>query len=100
MPYYSFKVISKSEVDLPEHLVTVGEGNDAFSARVDDLGAFQARLLLEGITVLQVHQLDAHEAIEPVPEIRFLQGKMPTLGGTYGESVLGSEANDILGSKD
>lgn len=100
MGFYSFKVISATEVDLPEHLVTVGEGNDAFSARVDDLEAFQARLLLEGITVLQVHQLDAHEAIEPVPEIGFLQGKMPTLGGTYGESVLGAEADYIYGSED
>jgi hypothetical protein len=101
MGFYSFKVYSTAEVDLPEHLVTVGVGQDVFLARVEDLDAFKERLQLEGISVIQVHQLDAHEAIEPVPEIRLLQGKLSTtLGDTHGQSVLGSAADDILGSED
>jgi hypothetical protein len=101
MAYYSFKVVSKTEVDLPEHLVTIGEGNDAFSARVDDLEDFKNRLLKAGVTVLHAHQLDAHEAIEPVPEITFLQtGKTPILGGSREESVLGRETDYVHGSED
>lgn len=74
MGYYSFKVRSRTEVDLPEHMVTIGEGVDVFSARIDDVEAFQESLSLEGVQVLERHRLDDHEAIEPVHEVKVLLG--------------------------
>jgi hypothetical protein len=98
MGYYSFRVFSKNEVDLPEHLVTIGEGQDTFQARVDDLDSFTAYLSLEGVSVLSVHQLDALEAIDPIPEIKagLIWDKLPPTG-TENErkSILGPEDDDI-----
>jgi hypothetical protein len=100
MPFFSFKVWSNSEVDLPEHLVTIGEGQDVFCARVEDLDSFTEQLRRYGIRVIQVTQLDDLEAITPVPEVQFLLGNNPTLEAGHGEQgLLGSETDDVYGSE-
>lgn len=65
MPYYSFKVRSPNEVILPEWLVTIGEGIDAFCLVVQDLPKFQADLEEHDVEILEVNQLDS---FSPVPE--------------------------------
>ena len=76
--FYSFVVRSTREVPLPEHLLVIGEGTDTFNATVDNLEAFQERLRLEGVEVLQVHQLDD---LEPVPPTLPDGAIPPRLGG-------------------
>jgi hypothetical protein len=62
--YYSFVVWAQEDVSFPEHLLVIGEGFDTFNATVPDLPAFLAKLAANGVTVREVHQLDA---LEPVP---------------------------------
>jgi len=69
--YYSFVVRSERDVPIKEHLLVIGEGLDTFNATVPDLDAFMARLKAEGVTVLEVHQLDG---LEPIPAPKYLPG--------------------------
>lgn len=64
--HYSFVVRSEFEVDLPEYLLTIGEGVDTFHVVLlnESLESFKAKLSSRGVKVLQVHQLDG---LAPVP---------------------------------
>lgn len=74
--FYSFVVRSTREVPIPEHLLVIGEGIDTFNAIVENLEVFRERLRLEGVQILQVHQLDE---VDPLP---VLPGDLPPqLGG-------------------
>lgn len=90
---YSFKVTSSREVDLTEHLITIGEGLDAFTVRTDDVKALKNYLAKEGVQVLECTQLDALEPVVPDPQIadtlRCLQGELD------GQSLLGGEDNSV-----
>lgn len=76
--FCSFVVRSTREVPLPEHLLIIGEGVDAFNVVVDNLEAFQECLRLQGVEVLEVHQLDN---LEPVPPAALPGDLPPQLGG-------------------
>lgn len=65
MPYYSFKVKSPGEVVISSRSIAIGEGVDVFSKVVDDLPGFLAELQEHGVQVLEHHQLDKLEAIQP-----------------------------------
>jgi len=84
MGYYSFKVLSVAEVDLPEHMVTIGQGVDVFSARIDDVESFRQDLALEGVRVLEMHILDDLEPVAAIPEVQVLLGNT-TLKHLVGE---------------
>ena len=58
-------VRSDRDIPLPEHLLVIGEGQDAFNAEIPDLTAFLAKLEGLGVEVLQVNKLDGLEPIEP-----------------------------------
>lgn len=64
--HYAFVVRSEFEVDLPEYLLTIGEGVDTFHVVLlnESLESFKAKLSSRGVKVLQVHQLDG---LAPVP---------------------------------
>lgn len=81
MGYYSFKVRSAVEVDLPQHMITIGVGVDAFSVQVNDLDGFLKSLTQEGVTVLETRRLDDHVAIEPIQEVQLLLGNTTLLTG-------------------
>ena len=80
MGFYSFKVFTNESVDLVDHMMTIGPGQDTFTTQVDDLEAFLGFLVDQGVTVTEVNQLDALSPIEPDPEILALQGGTPLLG--------------------
>jgi hypothetical protein len=65
MSYYSFKVKSSEEVVIPSRALAIGEGVDVFSKVIDDLPGFLAELQKLGVQVLECHQLDKLEAIQP-----------------------------------
>ena len=65
MPFYSFKVKSPDEVILSSRSLAIGEGIDVFNSVIDDLPEFLAELREFGVQVLEYHQLDDLEAIEP-----------------------------------
>lgn len=65
MSYYSFKVKSADEVVIPARALAIGEGVDVFSKVIDDLPGFLAELQGHGVQVLEYHQLDNLEAIQP-----------------------------------
>lgn len=65
MPYYSFKVKSPGEVVIPARAIAIGEGVDVFAKVVDNLPEFLTELQELGVQVLEYHQLDRLEAIQP-----------------------------------
>lgn len=65
MPYYSFKVKSSNEVVIPARAIAIGEGVDVFAKMIDDLPEFLKELQELGVQVLEYHQLDKLEAIQP-----------------------------------
>jgi hypothetical protein len=69
MSYYSFKVRSPGEVVIPARAIAIGEGVDVFAKVVDDLSEFLEELQGLGVQVLEYHQLDKLEAIQPDPEM-------------------------------
>jgi len=78
MPFYSFKVRSQGEVVLPTYMLALGEGVDVFNATVNDLDEFKQSLLLEGVEVLEVNQLDALDQVPPDPAVQAaLSGRIP-----------------------
>jgi hypothetical protein len=65
MSLYSFKVQSRDEVIISSRALAIGEGIDVFSKRLEDLPEFLAELSSLGVRVLEYHQLDNLEAIQP-----------------------------------
>lgn len=73
---FSFKTLAPREVDLPEHLHTIGEGVDVFTITVSDLAAFKALLEVEGVEILECNALDDLEPVEPTPDLLAEMHKM------------------------
>jgi hypothetical protein len=73
--HYSFVVRSEFEVDLPEYLLTIGEGVDTFHVVLlnESLEAFKAKLAGYGVQVLQAHQLDG---LAPVPSVEVFEAQL------------------------
>ena len=65
MPYYSFKVKSSMELIIPSRSLSIGEGVDVFAKVIDDLPKFLAELKELEVEVIEYHQLDKLEAIQP-----------------------------------
>jgi hypothetical protein len=77
MGYFSFTVIAQNPVGIESPLVMLDRGVNTFTAVVDDLDAFLARLKTEDVEVKQVNQLDG---LEPVPpESLLLPGEDPSV---------------------
>lgn len=75
MPYYSFKVRSKSELVLPKWTVVIGEGLDVFNLVIQDLPEFLTALKERGVEVLEVNQLDNFSPIPVEPAEPQLQNQ-------------------------
>jgi len=73
--HYSFVVRSEFEVDLPEYLLTIGEGVDTFHVVLlnESLEAFKSKLGGYGVQVLQVHQLDG---LAPAPSVEVFEAQL------------------------
>lgn len=73
--HYSFVVRSEFEVDLPEYLLTIGEGVDTFHVVLlnESLESFKVKLSSRGVKVLQVHQLDG---LAPVPSVEVFEAQL------------------------
>jgi hypothetical protein len=63
--FYSFKVQSREEVVIPSRSLAIGEGVDVFNKTLEDLPEFLAELRSYGVLVLEYHQLDKLESIQP-----------------------------------
>jgi len=95
---YSFKVFSPGEIDLPQHLMTIGKGLDTFTVTTDDVEGLKTHLSLEGVKVLECNQLDDLAPVQPKPEIRAALAGFATqlLGGARGQDLLGSKDDDVV----
>lgn len=73
--HYSFVVRSEFEVDLPEYLLTIGEGVDTFHVVLlnESLESFKLKLVGYGVQVLQAHQLDG---LAPVPSVEVFEAQL------------------------
>lgn len=77
MGYYSFTAIAQNPVAIESPLVLLDRGFNAFTAVVEDLDEFLARLKTEGVEIKQVNQLDG---LKPVPpESLLLPGEDPSV---------------------
>lgn len=65
---FSLVAFATSEVQLPEHLVSLDRGMNAFHVLVDDIDAFVAELKTKGVRVDRVYPLDDFEPVPPQPE--------------------------------
>ena len=76
MGYYSFVAIASQEAHFPQHLLSLDQGLNVFSALVDDVTRFQRELQEAGVTVQQCYQIS--EDLDPMPAPMFLpQGQEP-----------------------
>lgn len=68
MAYFSFAVIAKYPVGIPQPLVMLDTGYNVFNAELsdpDEIEAFKALLENEDVTIREMHRLDSHEAGSP-----------------------------------
>jgi len=75
--YFSFTAIAQNPVAIESPLVMLDRGVNTFTAVVDDLDDFLARLRAEGVEVKAINQLDG---LKPVPpESLLLPGEDPSV---------------------
>lgn len=65
MAYYSFVVIAKHPVGIPQPLVLLDTGLNVFNAEVSNLEEFKSLLENEDVFIKETNRLDAHEAGSP-----------------------------------
>lgn len=65
MAYYSFVVLADHPVAIPDPMVLLDTGVNAFSALVEDLDGFTKLLEEEGVTIKQANRLDEFEPLGP-----------------------------------
>lgn len=70
MGIYTFKVYCKMQMDLHDHLITIGPGEDVFTAQTEDLASFKELLHLGGVVIREVNQVDT---LEPAKEFAALE---------------------------
>lgn len=98
---YSFKVFSSREVDLHDHLMTIGAGLDTFTVTTNDIEGLKDHLILEEVKILECNRLDDLEPITPEPEVKEAFLNLTSgltnqlLGGTHGQDLLGSERDKM-----
>ncbi len=66
MRYCSFVVWAPGTVELPEHLLIIERGMNAFSILVEDVAGFKKKLTNAGVVIKQDKFLDE---FDPVPAI-------------------------------
>ncbi len=79
MAYYSFIVVAKHPVGIPQPLVLLDTGINVFNAEISDLEEFKALLENEDVLIKETNRLDAHEA------------------GSSADLLLGGDMNLFLG---
>lgn len=64
MNHYSYIVLSRQEVPLPDYRLYLAHGRNVFNVFLPDVEAFRRTLADAGVTILQENRLDE---FEPVP---------------------------------